>query len=519
MGVQVPTIELTLAESMPQILVKRYPVSIGLPACDIDDWSTSTGDSFDCVKDNDEYIFLCGDRTYTKKPYRVMFKPDAFNLPVFCNVDYIRITAIVKNFHHWDWCDDGNNGNIHTLDGYTTILASTDDCGSIESSPSVLLAYPNLKQVPTSYYETESGAYAITYTLTQNPSTATDWTFTDVENLTFGLEGAANCSMGYKEKVLYWDADYLIGNYEMQYPTLSPPIYPYMTDDSSSGLPDTDTYCAFVGNNLSSPSLLFTVDTSSQDFIDYNNRCDNKYIGITLSAITCRMGSGNPVKFKLAVRHNGTYYYSSEFTRTLGHPNWIKSEWAMTTRPWDSQPWEQGDFNPVDTQFGVVVTYQETQYAYMGVADCRITASTEFAYTEVRCLEMYASAVYHESSPAPCKLPKPVDIQVDHQIDTSGLNFWSGNREVYAIGRSSKRTTLSGLMWDGCTDGVSTCEDIIDCVRELGKRQQAITVSGMRYGILNCKYNIISFSWVQIKEKPNTYEWSLELEFKKDVCV
>jgi hypothetical protein len=114
-----------------------------------------------------------------------------------------------------------------------------------------------------------------------------------------------------------------------------------------------------------------------------------------------------------------------------------------------------------------------------------------------------------------CFLPKPEwgGIQVNQDIDTLGLNFWSGNRDVYALGRSSKRTILSGIIWDGCTDGTSTCEDIIHRIRAIGKIQKPITISGLRYTDLNTDYNIISFSWKQKLECSNIYDWKIELEF------
>jgi hypothetical protein len=68
-------------------------------------------------------------------------------------------------------------------------------------------------------------------------------------------------------------------------------------------------------------------------------------------------------------------------------------------------------------------------------------------------------------------------------------------------------------MWDGCTDGTSTCEDIIHCVRALGKAKVAITISDLRYVDLNTNYNIISFSWKQQSECTNTYDLVLELEW------
>jgi hypothetical protein len=132
---------------------------------------------------------------------------------------------------------------------------------------------------------------------------------------------------------------------------------------------------------------------------------------------------------------------------------------------------------------------------------------------ELETTQVYVTIHSETTTPITCKLPKPVDIKVNHDVDTQGLNFWSGNRDVYALGRSSKRTTLSGIMWDGCTDGTSTCEDIIHCIRALGKLQQPVAVAGLRYADLNTDYNIISFSWKQQLECTNTYDWELELEW------
>ena len=483
-------------------------------------WVETTADTgIDCADENDDYLYLCGDRTGSITPVRSMFEKDAFNLPVNSIVDYIRITAIVKNIRHWYWCNDGNDGTIHTSDGYVTILASADACGSIESSPSDILKIPNTLPVPDDDNRTETEWYALSYILTQNPSTATSWTFTDVETLTIGLEGAANSSTGeYVSDMLPWGADYYRKNWGMQtVPGVGGTVsqqqhYYWMTDGSpdSRNAFDSDTM------PLSDPSIMFTVDTSHAYFLDVTDKCDLIYNNVTFSIEASAYYY--PIKFKLFVCHDGIYYFSNEFSR-LGVVNWIIDDWVMTTRPWDGQPWETNDFNMIDTQFGIVITDKPNTHSYLQVRECGIKVDTEFAFTEIRCKQLFASAVYHEESPPPCYLPKPIDIQVDHQANTEGLNFWSGNREVYSLGRSSKRTTRSGTMWDGCTDGVTTCEELIDCVRALGKKQKSINITGLRYNILNCAYNIISFSWVQVKEKPNNYDWSLELEFKKDVCV
>lgn len=117
-----------------------------------------------------------------------------------------------------------------------------------------------------------------------------------------------------------------------------------------------------------------------------------------------------------------------------------------------------------------------------------------------------------------CSLTSPEIISGNHNVETKALNFWSGNREVYAIGRTSKRTILSGKIWDYCVDGVSQCSLIINCIRNLAKTaasvQLPVLINGLYYTELNTFYNIISFDWTHIQELPlNVYEWKIELEF------
>jgi hypothetical protein len=151
-------------------------------------------------------------------------------------------------------------------------------------------------------------------------------------------------------------------------------------------------------------------------------------------------------------------------------------------------------------------------YPYSMVTKTNLPVDVDY-FCELATTQVYAVVTSEVTATSSCRLPKPIDIKVNHDIDTTGLNFWSGNRDVFAEGRSSKRTTLSGIMWDGCTDGVSTCEDIIHCIRALGKLQQPITIGGLRYADLNVEYNILSFSWKQQSECTNIYDWNLELEF------
>ena len=188
----------------------------------------------------------------------------------------------------------------------------------------------------------------------------------------------------------------------------------------------------------------------------------------------------------------------------------IEASWD--THPFTGNPWTWADIDTLE--IGVQLQcLSGSNWARL----CSVELIVNSNYLEqptIATSQLYANVNLNLNKTITCTLPKPVDINVNQDIETKGLNFWSGNREVYTIGRSSKRTTLSGLLWDGCTDGIKTCDQIIACVRALGKYKKPIDLIGLRYPDLNVEYNIVAFSWKQIQEKPNTYEWELELEFR-----
>lgn len=186
---------------------------------------------------------------------------------------------------------------------------------------------------------------------------------------------------------------------------------------------------------------------------------------------------------------------------------------TYTSNPSTLNPWTPDEID--NLQIGVEIYVAHNPHSMSCDSVILWVNYTEAEYGEVATTQVYATLNLEKPISVTCYLPSPEwnGIQVNQDIDTMGLNFHSGNREVYGLGRSSKRTILSGLMWDGCTDGVSTCEDIIACIRALGKLQKPIALTGLLYNDLNTDYNIISFNWNQISECTNHYEWSIELEF------
>ncbi len=127
--------------------------------------------------------------------------------------------------------------------------------------------------------------------------------------------------------------------------------------------------------------------------------------------------------------------------------------------------------------------------------------------------QLNLEVVYRPTYNQEVKLPYPSKFNVDHTIDTKSLNFQSNDSKSYGVQRNNKTLTLSGLMWDGCTDGSTTCTEIIENIRTMSKRLEKIDISGFAYPSFNGEYNIISFIPNQISQQPNVYEWELKLEF------
>jgi len=216
------------------------------------------------------------------------------------------------------------------------------------------------------------------------------------------------------------------------------------------------------------------------------------------------------------ITHGSSYFGTDTQLSEVGYFTTILST-TYTLNPNTGLAWTWAE---VDAMEAGVQFWCNTAAGFSYFRVCAIEAEVsheEGAQGALATSQLYGTLNLSINTISTCLLPKPEwdGIRVNQDIETMGLNFWSGNREVYALGRSSKRTQLSGTMWDGCTDGVTTCEGIISCIRTLAKLKLPITISGLRYSDLNVEYNIISFSWKRIQEKPNEYAWELELEFKQ----
>jgi len=114
-----------------------------------------------------------------------------------------------------------------------------------------------------------------------------------------------------------------------------------------------------------------------------------------------------------------------------------------------------------------------------------------------------------------CRLPKPQTVETNHDRIVNMLNLWHGVREIYDISRSGRTLAITGKLWDGCTDGTTSSEDIIQCIRQMAKAKVEIAIAGMRWHEFNTRYHIKSFNWVQNSKCNNNFDWLMELEFSE----
>jgi hypothetical protein len=108
-------------------------------------------------------------------------------------------------------------------------------------------------------------------------------------------------------------------------------------------------------------------------------------------------------------------------------------------------------------------------------------------------------------------MPKPQAISTNHARNTKMINFWNGEREVYDLNRSGKSMVLTGGITDGSPDVTDACTQII-CVRDMTRNGAVVTISGLNPVYFNGDYRINQFGWKKIGEKPENYDWILQLE-------
>lgn len=161
--------------------------------------------------------------------------------------------------------------------------------------------------------------------------------------------------------------------------------------------------------------------------------------------------------------------------------------WAWYKRPDTLEDWEFTDIANLEIGIGMLC------------GDSTVT---------IRCTQLYATVNFTNTDY--CYLNKPTTISTDHQRNIKMFNFWDGSREVYDLNRSGKTMVLEGTEFvsSSCTN---PCQRII-CTRNMGRAGNPITVSGLNPNYFNGEYRIRRFGWKRISEKPDVFDWIMELE-------
>jgi hypothetical protein len=471
-GPSVPTIALyTLNAALTPIVLR--PNGVGA----IDELLTSTGDGWECVDDvvaDDDLSYVYNDYVSEVSDLWTIDPPTPAG-----NITSVRIVARAKS-----------NVDPQAATGIYKLLYSVDGGLTIQESPDFNL---------TSSYAN------ISYTWSTEISSATDWTWVDIANLQIGIIcSSPSMSPGTTDLTLRPISDYTYSGVR-GYPGFTTANLWSFVDDAT---PDDDSTYIFTNYWVGSGEVVFnatdhTTETGPINSVTVYFRARNNIV----DGNTCRN----------LIETHGTTYYATAKSLTMQYALYSDT-WLLN--PFTGAAWTWAEIDAL--RFGF------TQFFYHGssgeeprTTQCYavVNYSPYFYSPEIRTTQAYAEI--RTTSDSTCYLPKPVDIQITQSINTNALNFWSGNREVYGLSRSSKRMIMSGILWDGCTDGITTCEDIIQCVRTLGKLKEPINIAGLRYTYMNTdyltgnpiNYNIISFGWKQVAKKTNTWEWMLELEF------
>lgn len=385
-----------------------------------------------------------------------------------------------------DFTGTVNYIQIYSKTKSDSIPQSTDGIFKICCSPNATCTelFKSADNNLTTNYQTYS------YVWTKNPATDATWTLNNIKNLCIGIEASSPSVIGTSlSTTLRPNA---IGDVTTLPGGTAFPHYEQVDDIIHDGYTSI-VATAGVGDDYD----LYNIEnhTFESGVID---RVDVFSVVRTGDAPT----GYNQIKIKTnGVEYAGTLHTTPE-TWTLYSDTW-------TVNPNTGNAWT---WNEIDNlQVGIRLTI----YYHIANAACTqvyvIVHYTLIHNPEIRTTQCFARINYVPPSDD-CTLNKPEEISVDHNRNVKMLNFWDGTREVYDLSRSSKTMVLTGKEYQSnIYDKECPCERIA-CIRAMGKDGSQITISGLSFNLFNGDYRIRSFGWKHISEKPEYYEWILELE-------
>jgi len=333
-----------------------------------------------------------------------------------------------------------------------------------------------------------------------NPSTSTTWSWADIDAMSIGVKGKCG-------EAWYSTSTVLRPNEAGDETDLTPygsanNWENVVTSDYGNrnyigdGGQDTDLYHLNSIPTTTTPIIITSIDT---------------FIYAYLKGSYCY-----PEKDTAAIRIKEGGTLTGGDSSSGGGSPWVifSQNWATNPRTSTSWTWTQVN----NLQLGADID-SNCNTPSCGSPNYTCTAIIQVYavvnYNTYAVQEMQASQVYAEVGYTPstttCYLNMPSEISSNHTRNTKMFNFWNGEREVYDHSRSRKSLVLTGKEWYNPSTCTNPCSRIT-CVRNMGRNGASVTLDGFSFGLWEGTYKIKQFGWQKISNRPEVYDWILELE-------
>lgn len=213
-------------------------------------------------------------------------------------------------------------------------------------------------------------------------------------------------------------------------------------------------------------------------------------------------GNYRMVNYKPSITLGGSTDYGTTKDRdTLANGQWFTQEW--TSQPSNSQPWTAEAVNQMRLGYAMQIGYNGTQYIYVSALKATVYYTEDFT-PEIRTTQSYARVNY-VPTPTTVTLTMPESLQVSHSRQVNRHRFFTGNYEVDDYGRAGKTLSINGTEISSATANMQSLKDICHY-------GASVTISDLPDSNLNTDYHIVDFNFQQQGGEVDIYRWSLSLE-------
>lgn len=314
------------------------------------------------------------------------------------------------------------------------------------------------------------------------------------------------------------------------YASVSTDLKAYLFDGATFTEEGSETFATFKNCVVTNGKFIYTLEFGDatnpvatvysfngenfKELINVANGTTPKYITDDILSITvvAKMGKDPSADDQADIRGCFTIKTGGNEFDTSADYYTLESKQRYYAYTWTENPdtaaaWTLAEVQAL--QAGIGLYGDGTHYATCSRCYIVIGATTNVS-PEIKTCQSYLKVNYTPDDTV-CYLPKPQQVSTNHARNVQMLNFWNGEREVYDVNRSGKSMVLTGEITDGNPDVTNACDQIM-CVRDMARDGTTITISGLNPVYFNGEYRINSFGWRKIGEKPENYEWILDLE-------